>query len=262
MDLEISRRTARVMGASRGLGRAIAAALAAEGARVVIASRDADRLEETARQITAATGNTVVAMPADGGNLEALQGLVAAITDRLGGVDILVNNTGGPPRGLMTEVAADVWRRQFETMVLGVISLTQYCLPHMLQAGWGRVITVCSSGVVQPIPHLGVSNTLRSSLIGWSKTLANEVAAKGVTVNCLLPGRIHTDRVDELDMASAKQNNMAIEDVRKASCATIPVGRYGKAEEFAAAAAFLAGVPAGYITGSAIRVDGGMIRSV
>lgn len=262
MDLGLSGRTALVMGASRGLGQAIAIALAAEGVQVAITSRDANRLAESAAHIRAMTGAEVKAIPADIGQRDKMENLVAALGEYMGGVDILVNNTGGPHRGLMTEVSADAWRQHFETMVLGVISLSNSCLPHMFRTGWGRIITVCSSGVVQPIPFLGVSNTLRSSLIAWSKTLANEVAPKGVTVNCVLPGRIHTDRVDELDAAAAAQRGVSIDAIRQASRETIPMGRYGTAEEFAAMVAFLASVPAGYVTGSAVRVDGGLIRSI
>lgn len=262
MNLGISGRSALVLGASRGLGQAIAIALANEGVRVAITSRDAGSLADSAAHIKKVTGAEVKAIPANIGRLDEMENLVATLDDCMGGVDILVNNTGGPPRGLITEISADAWRQHFETMVLGVISLSNSCLPHMFRTGWGRVITVCSSGVVQPIPMLGISNTLRSSLIAWSKTLANEVAAKGVTVNCVLPGRIHTDRVDELDAAVAAQRGISIEAVRQASREGIPMGRYGTVEEFSAMVAFLAGVPAGYVTGSAIRVDGGLIRSM
>jgi 3-oxoacyl-[acyl-carrier protein] reductase len=147
-------------------------------------------------------------------------------------------------------------------MVLRVFEITSLCLPAMRDAGWGRVITLGSSGVVQPIPNLGMSNALRSALVGWSKTLSSEVAGDGITVNMVIPGRIHTERVDQLDAAAAKRTGKSVEDIATASRATIPAGRYGKVEEFAAVAAFLASEGASYVTGSVIRCDGGAIKSV
>ncbi len=151
---------------------------------------------------------------------------------------------------------------QAQAMVFRVIALTNRLLPAMVAAGWGRVLTCASSGVLQPIPNLAMSNTLRSALVGWNKTLANEVAANGVTCNMLLPGRIHTARTDQLDAAAAKRTGKTIDEVRAASRATIPAGRYGKVAEFGAVAAFLCSDPAGYVTGSVIRCDGGSIKSV
>jgi len=147
-------------------------------------------------------------------------------------------------------------------MVLSVVSLTARLLPQMRAQGWGRIVTIGSSGVIQPIPNLGLSNALRSALVGWSKSLSLDVAADGVTVNMLLPGRIHTERVDELDIAAATRTGQSLEDTRAASRATIPAGRYGDVAEFAAVAAFLASAPASYVTGSLIRCDGGAIKSV
>ncbi len=152
--------------------------------------------------------------------------------------------------------------KQFDMMVLRVMALAQALLPGMRERGWGRIVTVGSSGVVQPIPNLGLSNALRSALVGWSKSLANEVAAEGVTVNMILPGRIHTERVDELDAAASKRTGQSLEEARAASRASIPAGRYGTVEEFARVAAFLASDAASYVTGSLVRCDGGSIRSV
>jgi 3-oxoacyl-[acyl-carrier protein] reductase len=150
----------------------------------------------------------------------------------------------------------------FHQMVLRVIETSDRLLPAMRKAGWGRILAIGSSGVVQPIPTLGVSNTIRSALVGWSKSLSNDLAAEGITVNMLIPGRIHTERVDELDAAAAKRGGVSIEQAREASSKTIPAGRYGTVEEFAKTAAFLVSEPASYITGSLVRCDGGSIRSV
>jgi 3-oxoacyl-[acyl-carrier protein] reductase len=173
-----------------------------------------------------------------------------------------VLNTGGPPPGSAAGTADAVWSQQFEAMFLSAIRLTRLALPGMRQRGFGRILAVVSSGVIQPIPNLGISNALRAALVGWAKTLAGEVAGDGVTVNCIAPGRIATDRVAELDQGRAKREGIDIGQVEKESRAAIPAGRYGDAAEFASVAAFLASPRASYMTGGVIRVDGGMIRSV
>jgi 3-oxoacyl-[acyl-carrier protein] reductase len=257
MDLGLKGRRGVVTGASRGLGRAIASSLAAEGTDIVAVARDLERLKDLARS-TAAGNGTITAHACDLSKAEAIQGLAS----HLGETDILVINTGGPPAGTAADTTDAVWSAQFETMFLSAMRLTRLALPGMRKRGFGRIMVVVSSGVIQPIPNLGISNALRSALVGWAKTLAGEVAAEGVTVNCLAPGRIATDRVDELDSARARREGIAVEEVQKQSRATIPAGRYGEAEEFAAMAAFLASSRSSYMTGSVIRVDGGMIRSV
>ena len=257
MDLELKNRRALVTGASRGLGRAIASALAAEGAEVVAVARNLERLNELAAATPAGRG-TIVAHACDLADASAIGGLGAALER----VDILVLNTGGPPPGSAAGTADAVWIQQFEAMFLSAIRLTRLALPGMRQRGFGRILAVVSSGVIQPIPNLGISNALRSALVGWAKTLAGEVAGDGVTVNCIAPGRIATDRVAELDQGRAKREGIDIDQVERESRAAIPAGRYGDAAEFASVAAFLASPRASYMTGGIIRVDGGMIRSV
>jgi 3-oxoacyl-[acyl-carrier protein] reductase len=255
MDLGLKRRRAVVTGASRGIGRAIASALAAEGADVIAAARNAQKLQELALQ--PGTG-TITAHVADMSREADIQGLAG----ELGKADILVCNTGGPPFGTAAEITDTAWIGQFEAMFLSAIRLTRLALPGMRARKYGRIMLVVSSGVIQPIPNLAISNALRSGLVGWAKTLASEVAADGVTVNCLAPGRIATDRIVEFDQARAKREGTTEEQARKASLVTIPAGRYGEADEFAAMAAFLASPKASYMTGGIIRIDGGMIRSV
>ena len=257
MDLELKNRRALVTGASRGLGRAIASALAAEGAEVVAVARNLERLNELVAATPAGRG-TIVAQACDLADASAIGGLGAALER----ADILVLNTGGPPPGSAAGTADAVWIQQFEAMFLSAIRLTRLALPGMRRRGFGRILAVVSSGVIQPIPNLGISNALRSALVGWAKTLAGEVAGDGVTVNCIAPGRIATDRVAELDQGRAKREGIDIDQVEKESRAAIPAGRYGDAAEFASVAAFLASPRASYMTGGVVRVDGGMIRSV
>jgi len=255
MNLGIAGKRALVLGASRGLGRATATALAAEGVEVILSARNGERLAQAAAALDARSETVDLA---DAASVDRLAQSVLA----RGGVDILVNNSGGPPTGSILQVDAAAWRSWYQAMAISIFELTRQLLPPMKDKGWGRVVTVVSSGVEQPIPNLGQSNAVRASIVGWSKSLANEVAANGITVNCVVPGRIHTERVDEIDAANAKRQGIEVAAVAAQSRATIPVGRYGTPEEFAAVVAFLAGAPAGYVTGSLIRVDGGLIKSV
>ena len=255
MKIDLSGKRALVLGASGGLGGAIARGLAEAGAIVAVSGRSADKLKAAVPQAAHVIAADLMT-PGIGDRLaeEALSAL--------GQVDILVNNSGGPPPTAALATSAEVWTQQFGAMVLSLIGLTSRLVPGMRERRWGRVITVASSGVVAPIPNLAVSNTLRAALLGWSKTLASEIAADGVTVNLVLPGRIATSRVEALDKAASERTGKSIADIEKAALASIPAARYGSPDEFAAAAVFLASPQASYITGTTIRVDGGALRNV
>ena len=175
---------------------------------------------------------------------------------------ILINNTGGPAYGPASGRTDADWDDAFRSMALSVIRLTDLFLPAMRAARWGRVLTVVSTGAVQPIPVLGISNAVRAGLIAWSKTLSAEVAGDGVTVNCLMPGRVGTERVHLTDAATAAREGIPVQAVRARSHATIPMGRYAEPEEIAACAAFAVSAPAAYMTGAVLRVDGGFVRHV
>lgn len=256
MDLKINGKRALVMGASRGLGRAVAEGLLAEGVEVIAVSRNADAIRDWAKDMPHLT-----AMAADLSDLASVDALIEAVLVK-GGVDILVNNSGGPAPGTAATTARADWLVQFEAMAANLFHLTGRLLPGMKERKWGRVITIASSGVEQPIPNLALSNGIRAAVVGWSKTLAAEVAADGVTVNIVMPGRIQTTRVAELDAAAAIRTSSTVEAVQRASAAAIPAGRYGRPAEFAAMVVFLASEPASYVTGSRMRVDGGAIRSI
>ena len=263
MDLHLTGKRALVCGGSSGLGRAVAKALVAEGAHVALLSRDAAKLQAVADDLNAMGPGRAVIAPADLADHDALLKAVDVAEEKLGGpIQILLNNTGGPPPSGVQGLDPKVWRDQFEAMVLSVFRLTDRVMPGMRSMGWGRVINVASVTVLEPIPTLGVSNTLRAAITAWAKTLAGEVAMNGVTVNTLLPGRIDTPRIERLDAARAASTGTTPDEARAEAAKTIPVGRIGKTEEFGATAAFLASEQAAYITGSLIRLDGGSVKAV
>ncbi|MEF0939806.1 SDR family oxidoreductase [Rhizobium sp. BR 362] len=262
MDLGIKGKRALVLASSKGLGHGIAVALAREGANVLLCGRSGDRLESNCKAINAERKGRADWIWADLNDEMFVETVSKAVTDKLGGLDILVNNTSGPTPGTSEDMTADRLETYFLSMVARVITLTNALLPGMKAQGWGRILTVASSGVIEPIPNLALSNTLRPALAGWSKTLAAEVAAHGITVNMLLPGSIATDRLADLDNAAAKRTGKSLEEIEAERQQRIPAGRYGRVEEFAATAAFLCSEPASYVTGSMIRCDGGAARSL
>jgi 3-oxoacyl-[acyl-carrier protein] reductase len=261
MDLGLKDKTALVLAGGGGLGRAIAEALAGEGARVAVAGIGAKSIAATEAAL-AAIGGKSIGLLWDLSDLAQIDGHVSKIERELGPVDILVNNTGGPPPTPASGQDPALWSRHFQAMVLSVIAITDRVLPNMRNRRWGRVITSTSSGVVSPIPNLAISNALRLSLIGWSKSLAREVAKDGITANIIVPGRIATERTKFLDETKATREGRSVEDVSAESAGGIPAGRYGKPEEYGDVVAFLSSERAAYITGSVIRVDGGLIASI
>ncbi|WAH60786.1 SDR family oxidoreductase [Pseudomonas silvicola] len=261
MDLQLKGKTALVLGGGGGLGGAIARTLSVEGANVVVADIDLDAANRTLDALQSA-GAKGMALAWDLSELEQIERNVSLIEQQFGGVDVLINNTGGPPPTAVSGQAPALWQKHFEAMVLSVISLTDRVLPGMRARQFGRIITSTSSGVVSPIPNLGLSNALRLSLVGWSKTLAREVARDNITSNIILPGRIATDRIHFLDQKKAEREGRTVEEVSRESTESIPMGRYGEPREYAETVAFLASGAASYITGSVIRVDGGLIASI
>lgn len=260
MDLGLKGKRALVLSSSRGLGLGVARSLAAEGADVMMTARSDDRLKAAASAINNDGKGRAFTFVGDlAADAEAIHGAAMAA---LGGIDILVANTGGPPARTALNVQPGEWTPHFEAMVVPVFRIAGLVIPGMRESGWGRILTIASSGVVQPIPNLVISNALRASIVGWSKTLASEVAKDGITVNVVLPGRIATDRLGELDAANANAQGKSQEEIAAAARAAIPAGRYGRVEEFADMVCFLASERASYVTGSLIRVDGGAVRSI
>lgn len=257
MDLGLAGRCAVVCASTGGLGEAIARALGAEGASVVVSGRRGDRATKIAADLPSAVG-VEVDLTTPSGPAE----LIDAARDAFGEVDVLVLNGPGPAPGPAAAVTDDGLGTAVDTLLRPQLRLLALTLPGMRSRGWGRVLAVGSSGVAAPLPNLALSNLGRWALAGHLKTLAAEVAADGVTVNLLLPGRIATERVAYLDETAAARSGRPVEEVRAASRAQIPAGRYGDPAEFGAAAAFLCGAPASYLTGVALRVDGGLVRSL
>lgn len=255
MDTGLKGKVALVPGSSSGLGLATAQALAAEGAHVVLAGRRGDLVREEASRLPSAVGVEV-----DLNDDDAPATLVAQAEQSFGPVDVLVLNSGGPPPGQAEEITHEQVVAAVHQLVVQHQRLVSLVLPGMRERGWGRVVAVGASGVQQPLDRLALSNIGRAGLAGFLKTLATEVAADGVTINMVLPGRIQTARVEQLDSAVAQANGITPEEAKARSVATIPLGRYGRVDEFAAVVTFLASTAASYVTGEQVRCDGGLVR--
>ncbi|HEY2376595.1 MAG TPA: SDR family oxidoreductase [Gemmatimonadaceae bacterium] len=262
MDLGLRGKTALVAAASRGLGRAIAEALAAEGASLVICARGADALDKARHAIVERTGVEVDAVAADVSTEEGITRVWQHARKRLGHVDILVTNAGGPPSGPFETHAWKIWQEAVELTLRSAVELTRLVLPDMKERRWGRILHVTSIAVKQPVDGLMLSNSIRAAVTGFARTLANEVAPYGVTVNSMLPGYTRTERVEQLNTATASREGISVDDVSRRIEAQIPMRRLGEPHEFAALATFLASEQASYITGQSIAVDGGWIRSL
>ena len=256
MDYGLKGKRAIVMAASRGLGYASALGLAREGCHLVICSRDGARIEAAAEAIRHDTGARVKALVADVSSASEARRLVDAAVSEFGGLEIVVHNAGGPPAGETLAMSEEQWQKAFEQNLLSFTRIVQAAVPAMKAAGYGRVITIASSSIKQPIPNLALSNALRAGVWGIAKTLSRELASQGILVNVVAPGRIDTERIKELDEVNAHKAGRPIDDIRTASVASIPLGRLGRPEEFANVVVFLASTAASYVTGQAITVDG------
>jgi 3-oxoacyl-[acyl-carrier protein] reductase len=262
MDLGLKNKIAMVGGASKGLGFAVAHALAAEGAQVCIASRDADGIGRAAHRIAGDTGSTVVGIAADLSTSDAVNRWHAETIKQFGGVDLLFANTGGPPTGKALSFDDQAWHAAFELLLMSVVRVVRLVVPSMRARGTGAILISTSSSVKEPISNLALSNVLRSGVTSLAKTLSLELAPDRIRVNTLVPGRIATDRLQQLDEINARQAGIALEEQQKRSLATVPLGRYGQPEEFGRAGAFLLSDAASYINGASIQVDGGLIRGL
>ncbi len=262
MDFGIRDKTALVAAASKGLGKGAAMALAREGVNVAIAARGEDLLRQTADEIAQATGVRIVPIAADVSVAGDIERLFAAATEALGPIDILVNNAGGPPPGVFTDMSDEDWLNATELTLMSTIRMTRLALPSMRERQWGRIINITSMSVKQPIPNLLLSNSLRSAVVSMAKTLADQVAAEGITVNNVCPGYILTDRIRQLTQSQAETEGVSQDEIMERSLSDIPAGRIGQPEELAALIAFLASEPAAYITGTTTQVDGGRYRGL
>jgi 3-oxoacyl-[acyl-carrier protein] reductase len=262
MDLGLKGRAAIVAAASKGMGRACAMGLAAEGARVAMCARTEAELAAAAAEIRETTKAEVLAIPADVTRLADIQRLVAKTVEAFGGVDVLVTNAGGPPLGAFDQMSDAEWQGAFELNLLSTVRFIREVLPSMRKKRWGRIINIQSSSVKQPIDGLILSNGIRPGVVGLSKTLAAELGRDNILINTVCPGRILTDRLRAHMGARARQAGMGLEEYLPTAAADVPLGRIGSAEEFANVVVFLASERASYVTGVAIQVDGGLVRGL
>jgi 3-oxoacyl-[acyl-carrier protein] reductase len=257
MDLQLTGKAALVMAASKGLGKAIATSLSAEGANVVIASRNEAELSETARVISLLTGNSVIPVAADVTDLKMLDALVKTTAERLGGIDILVNNSGGPPFNKFENFSDDDWQKAFDLTLKSFAHLSKAVVPYMKQAGGGRIINIISGSVKSVFGNSVLSTSMRMGVVGMAKLMADELGPYQITVNNVAPGMILTDRLKHTLPAGIDEDQALTERAK-----SVPAGRIGKPEELAALVAFLASAQAAYISGTTIQVDGGANRGI
>lgn len=262
MHLGLNGKVAMVGGASKGLGYAVARALAAEGASVCIASRDKDAIRRAGDMMTKETGAAVHAVAADLATAAGIAQWHHTTIERFGGVDALFANTGGPPAGGALSFDDGAWQAAFELLLMSVVRAVRLVVPSMRTRGGGAILVGTSSSVKEPIQDLALSNVLRSAATSLAKTLSVELARDNIRVNTLIPGRIATDRLRHLDEINAGKAGIALEEQQKRAAATIPLGRYGHPDEFGRMGAFLLSDAASYITGASVQVDGGIIRGL
>jgi len=262
MNLGLTNRVAIVAAASKGLGRAVATELSREGARVAICARNADDLAKTAAEISRETGHEVFQQSVDVTDQAAIAAFVAAVESRFGRVDICITNSGGPPSKLFKETDVSDWKSAVDLLLMSAVFFAKETLPRMQKNGWGRLITITSYTVKQPVDGLLLSNSVRSAVTGLARTLANEYAAFGITVNNVCPGYTSTDRLSELVDAVSARTGVTAEEVYAGWKRQIPAGRLGTPEEFAAVVTFLASERASYVNGTSIAIDGGIVRSL
>jgi 3-oxoacyl-[acyl-carrier protein] reductase len=262
MDLGLRGKIALVAASSRGLGRAVAEELANEGASLILCARDAEGLNKTKHDIVSHSGAQVIAVPADVSLPGDVKRVVDSGIEQFGRIDILVTNAGGPPAGKFEQLSLEQWEQAVRLTLFSAIELTRHVLPGMKARGWGRILNITSIAVKQPVENLILSNSLRAAVTGLARTLANEVAAEGITVNNILPGYTRTERVEDLAVMMAEKQGISAEEFKQRWEQEIPMRRLGEPREFAALAAFLVSERASYITGTSIQVDGGWIRSL
>jgi 3-oxoacyl-[acyl-carrier protein] reductase len=262
MDLGLRDKVALVAASSQGLGLAVAEELAAEGAKLILCARGENELRKASDTIAALAGVETLAVAGDLSSGDEIEQIVNSGIDRFGRIDILVTNSGGPPSGTFDTLAAEDWENAIRGLLTSVTQMTRLVLPGMKERGWGRILCITSIAAKQPVEGLMLSNSIRAAVAGFAKTLSNEVAEFGVTVNTILPGYTATERVQDLAEALAQREGVEASTIRARWESEIPMRRLGRPEEFAALAAFLVSERASYITGSSIAVDGGWIKSL